>query len=374
MAFSLSQVETFLRDRIAPVATELDADSVLLKTAFQDLGRQGWLGLRISRQWGGAELGDREFRQFQELLARYSGALAFLQAQHQSAGSFLSRSHNESLQQQFLPRMGNGEVGVGVGFSHLRRAGEPTLQAKPVENGYLLDGSIPWITGYGIFEWAIVAAVLPDQQAIYGMVPLHPLPQAEQAGKGKVMFSEPMQLAAMTASNTVSAQFDQWVLPASQVLFVTPANAIHKSDGLNVLQHSFYALGCAQAALDWMQIVQAQRSLPFIQTAYNALVQELCHCRSKIYAADSQSFSERLTLRAWAIELAVRCAHAAVVVSAGSANSTSHPAQRIYREAMVFSVTGQTTAVMEATLTRLIQNAPDSAQGQTTTDLQEIYL
>jgi hypothetical protein len=63
-----------------------------------------------------------------------------------------------------------------------------------------------------------------------------------------------------------------------------------------------------------------------------------------------------LHLRAWAIDLAVRCAHAAVTVSSGAANYSNHAAQRVYREAIVFTVSGQTTAVMEATLNRLVRS------------------
>jgi len=71
-------------------------------------------------------------------------------------------------------------------------------------------------------------------------------------------------------------------------------------------------------------------------------------------AGPQDSFGDRLQLRAWAIDLAVRCAHAAVTVSSGAANYSDHPAQRVYREAMVYTVFGQTTPVMEATLARLI--------------------
>jgi len=119
------------------------------------------------------------------------------------------------------------------------------------------------------------------------------------------------------------------------------------------LQHSFYALGCAKAGLDVVEQTAPMRS--FIQPVFTALNQELLNCRQAIYQAHSQPFNERLILRAWAIELAVRCAHAAVTVSSGAANSVHHSAQRIYREALVFTVAGQTPAVMEATLRRLIR-------------------
>lgn len=349
MPFSLDAVESYLGDRILLQANTLDQDAAALRSAFLTLGQQGWLGLKIPAIWGGSELSAIAFQQFQEAIARVSGALAFLQAQHQSAGAFLIRSENDELKQRYLPRMATGEIAVGVGFSHLRRSADPPLKALSVEGGYQLHGTIPWITGYSIFQWFVGAAVLPDDRAVYGIMPFVP----QQTATGSLHFSAPMSLAAMTATNTVSAELNQWFLPQTQVLFTTPANAIHHNDVQNVLQHSFYALGCARAGLDVVEQAAKTRSLPFLQLTYDALNQELATCRQAIYQASGQSFRDRLQLRAWAIELAGRCAHAAVTVSAGAANSLHHPAQRIYREALVFTVTGQTPVVMEATLRRL---------------------
>lgn len=351
MPFSLEQVESYLRDRVAPQANTLDHAATALQQAFIELGQQGWLGLKIPPEWGGVALSLPEFHQFQELVAQYSGALAFLQAQHQSAGSFLSRTNNLALQQEYLPAMTSGAIAVGVGFSHLRRA-NPPLTALPVSGGYLLQGTIPWITGYGVFQALIAAAVLPDQQALYGMLPFC---QSHQPAGGNLYFSPPMALAAMTATSTVMAEVHHWFVPASQVLFLQPAAAIEISDRQNVLHHSFYALGCARAALNLIQQIGTTRSQPYIQQAYQTLSQELQQCREAIYSATPQPLSDRLQLRAWAIELAVRLAHVAVTLTAGLANSLNHPAQRIYREAMVFTVTGQTASIMEATVARLTQ-------------------
>ena len=97
---------------------------------------------------------------------------------------------------------------------------------------------------------------------------------------------------------------------------------------------------------------------PFAEVAWQALDQQLVHCRTAIYHAQQSceiSASQRLRLRAEAISLAVRCAHAAVTTARGGANAHDHPAQRVYREALAFTVFGQTPAVMEATLARLSQ-------------------
>ncbi|WP_322744100.1 acyl-CoA dehydrogenase family protein [Planktothrix mougeotii] len=93
------------------------------------------------------------------------------------------------------------------------------------------------------------------------------------------------------------------------------------------------------------------------EDAFNSLNQELNQCRSQIFSAQNHpqtlNTSEKYKLRAWAIELAVRCAHAAITVSSGAANLNSNSAQRIYREALVFTVSGQTTELMKATLEKI---------------------
>lgn len=59
--------------------------------------------------------------------------------------------------------------------------------------------------------------------------------------------------------------------------------------------------------------------------------------------------------RAWCVDLGVRAAHAAVIVSSGAANLLDHPAQRLFREAMVYTLTAQTGDLQTATLERLLR-------------------
>src|SRR3712207_3078600 len=115
----LEMTETLLRTVVEPNAAAIEDSSEKLGVALRELGKHSLLGLRVPQGWGGAGVNEATFRCFQELLARYSGALAFLQAQHQSAGSLLARSLNESLQQAYLPRMSGGEALVGISFAHL---------------------------------------------------------------------------------------------------------------------------------------------------------------------------------------------------------------------------------------------------------------
>ena len=111
------------------------------------------------------------------------------------------------------------------------------------------------------------------------------------------------------------------------------------------------------AGLDIILRNAQRRDLCVAQEAYDQLSSELEELRREIEAARSnvtdETLEDRLRIRANLIELAVRCAHAAVTSSSGAANSLMHPAQRVYREALVFTVSAQTGPIMDATLRRI---------------------
>jgi len=359
----LDLAESYLRESVAPLASEIDCDPKALRDALKGMGEsvagegsahRSLLALRVPKIWGGAEVNEETYRRFQQLVPRYSGALAFLQTQHQSAAEMLANSENESLKRQYLPYMSKGQVLVGVGFSQLRRKGDPLVKAIPVEGGYLLNGEVPWVTGFGFFQNFIVGAALPDGRAVYGMVPFV---ETFQETGGAIAFSEPMELGAIASTNTVTATLTHWFLPQERVIFVKKAGAIHENDKKNVLYHGFSALGCARAGLDILETAAKTKQLPFLKPAFDSLNEELTRCQTAMMQAlpaDSKTWEQRLQLRAWAINLALRCASAAVTVSSGAANYRYNAAHRVYREALVFTISGQTTAVMEATLAQLL--------------------
>jgi len=350
----LKIAESYLQEWVHPQAITIDSNPDALREAIAGLGDRSLLALRLPKAWGGAELSEASFRTFQETVSRYSGALAFLQTQHQSAANLLARSENDALKQTYLPYMSQGEILVGVGFSQLRRQGTPPVTAIPIAGGYQLEGIVPWVTGWGLFQAWIVGAILPDNRAVFGLVPFA---NTTQAQGGEIVFSTPMQLAAMNSTQTVSASLKHWFLAESNVLFTQPAGWIHTNDQKNVLHHGFFALGCARSGLDIVEAAAKAKPLPFITETFQSLDEELIACRTVMMQELSQpkTFAERLQQRAWAIELGVRCAHAAIAVSSGAANSSNHAAQRVYREALVFTIFGQTTEVMQATLARLVR-------------------
>jgi alkylation response protein AidB-like acyl-CoA dehydrogenase len=346
----LNCTETYLKNCVKPDAEIIDSDSQALKIALTGLEDRSLLALRVPQKWGGLDIDIETFYQYQELIARYSGALCFLQTQHYSATSMLANSDNEMLKSICLSAIAKKELRLGVGFSHLRRSGNPAVTATPVQNGYLLSGQVPWVTGFGLFHKFIVAAVLPDERAIFGLLPFANI----ESEYGKISLGEVMELIAMNSTNTVTATLTNWFLDESQIISFQPKGWIAENDRKNVLNFVPATFGCIRSGLDIIAAAAQVKNSSAIANACQTLEHKFDRLKDNFQQSQYSSTEAQLVLRAKAIDLAVRCAHAAVTVSSGVANSKMHPAGRIYREALVYTVSGQTTDVMVATLDRIV--------------------
>ncbi|MBL8068723.1 MAG: acyl-CoA dehydrogenase family protein [Armatimonadetes bacterium] len=349
----LQQAEDYLTTEVAPNANAVDGSEEALAQALQGLRDRGLMALRRPAEYGGPDLDETSFRLFQESVARRSGSLAFLQTQHQSAVSMLARWGNEPLKARLLPHMAADRL-VGIGFSQLRRPGDPILKAKEADGGYRLDGLVPWVTGHGFFGEFLVGAALPSGESLFGIVPF----QDTEANGGSIVFEGPMRLAAMESPRTMSATLTNWLISYDDTAFIKPAGWLANNDMINVTLQAWFALGCARAGLDIVHAASVKRGAGFLLAAWKALDAELARCREKILQ-NEDDLHARLRARAWAIDMAARCAHAGVAASSGAANSIHHDAQRVYREALVYTVSAQTTEIMEATLDRLVSRGAD---------------
>ena len=351
----LSAWQSWLVEEIKPIANELDGNSSKLKTTLKAMGDRSWLALKVPVELGGSGLSELDYRLTQVELARVSGALTFLQTQHQSAASMLGNSQNKSLQQQFLPNMATGKALMGVGFSHLRRRGIPMVSAIETNSGYEISGKVPWITGYGFFSHFILGVTLEDDRELYGVLPFH---NQTQAG-GSITCSQPMELMAIASTNTVSAKIDRWNLNSSLVVKIEPAGSVHQNSRGKILNHGWYAIGCALASLDILFVLAEKKQLDFLHQSWQSLSLQVERCQQKAISLtkdNNPSYEQKLKVRADAINLAQRCSQAAVIAASGAANYLHSDAARIYREALLFSVSGQTTDVMETSIRRLITN------------------
>lgn len=344
----INQAEDFLRKEVLPQAHLLDQDSQLLKDTLDKFNQFNplFLKLKIAEKWGGLAMGNLGFYTWQIMMAKYSGAFAFLQTQHQSAIASLNSSNNEILKEKYLSKIGQENHFYGVGFSHLRRQGSPLVTATLTEKGYELNGFIPWITGYDIFSHFIIGATLPDGQELYGMIPFRcQTPYLE--------LSQRMSLCAMISTNTVTGKLNNYLLSKEDIISIKPVNSIHHKDQENVLHHGFFPLGCTFASLEIIAENLTKLNYYEVKDTYFNLKNKAEILQAKMLKAvldPSANFHDKLKLRTQAIHLAYQGAIASIITSKGVANINDHPANRIYREALVYGVSGQTLEVLKESI------------------------
>ncbi|WP_330202229.1 nucleoside triphosphate pyrophosphohydrolase [Cyanobacterium sp. Dongsha4] len=351
---TIDKAEAYLEQNILPQGNILDKDSQLLKTYFYDFNTidSSFLRLKIDSQWQGLAMSNLGFYSWQIMMAKYSGAFAFLQTQHQSAIAFLNSSDNEILKEKYLTKIGKENYFYGVGFSHLRIKEKALVTATVTEKGYELNGFIPWITGYDIFSHFIIGATLPDGQELYGIIPFH-------HQNSYLELSKPLQLCAMTSTNTVTGKLNNYLLRKEDIVTIKPSNNIHLKDQENILHHGFFPLGCTFASLRIMEENLVKLDYQEIKETYFELKNQVENLQDKMLTAmidNNVSFAEKLKLRVEAINLAHKSAIASIITSKGTANIDYNPANRVYREALVYSVSGQTLPLLKESCYSLIKD------------------
>jgi alkylation response protein AidB-like acyl-CoA dehydrogenase len=351
---------------LGPQAQETDRGAGPNRANFQALADAGLLGMALPREFGGLDASGATQREVTELLASYCGVTTFTQAQHHGPSRMIANGPNDTLKRRLLPDLASGRMLCAVSFAHLRRPGPPVLRAEPTAGGYRLNGTAPWVTGWGIMNQVVFGATLPDGRFVYAWSPFDRSDFAdlfaengpENGDWGTLHASPPIPLCAMNASATVELTCRDWFIPEEHRLSESDRETMRRNDRNGVLGATSMPLGCAAASVRVLCEAAERRNLPAVRRASASFAAEWNDAKSQMLewnkrGGEPEFFENAVRIRAWCIELAVRAAHAAVAACSGAANTLTHPSQRLLREAMFYTVQAQTQEVMDATLARL---------------------
>ncbi|AUX39081.1 isovaleryl-CoA dehydrogenase [Sorangium cellulosum] len=348
----LERARRIAADVLAPAANATDQAEVIPRENLLALKGAGLLGLATPTRYGGHGAPGRVAREYTEILAGACGVTAFVQMQHTTgACPLIARGENEALKERVLPRLASGERFCTVGFSHVRRPGPPMVRAELDGDQVLLDGTVPWLTGHGLADDAVLAGTLPDGRVIFVLSSLREVEAIQP--------SPPLRLCAMNASATVSLRLRGLRVGREQVIATLTREQQTARDAAGMLAPAALSLGVAGAAAALLAQAADRRGSAALASAARGFAGEIDDARAEVNAwADQPEAAEygehAVRARAWCIELGVRTAHAAVAASGGSANLLEHTAQRLFREAMLYSLTAQTRDLQAATVQRLV--------------------
>jgi alkylation response protein AidB-like acyl-CoA dehydrogenase len=318
----LAQFDRFLTDRVGPSAAEMDRDPDVLREVFDEFKEHRGLAIRIPEAEGGCMLSDQDFATFRIQLARYGGALSFLQAQHQVAVTWLTRSPEQDSVRPLYNEILQDGLALGIGFLSPRHS---ALDIKREGSTYVLSGELPWVTGYGFLQ-QVVTSFEHDGQRHFALLPF----QACTRGAGQLSYSATVPLVVFNALNTVRARLNNWSIPHDQIFLSRPVDARQEPERHN----SVYTLAGACRGLQ--DLVNQVPNLPDgMQSEYHRLTERLDrYVESIMVAGGSPS-----VVRAEAAQLAHDWSALARWAHGGKALLQDHPVNRLARESWQYGVT-----------------------------------
>jgi alkylation response protein AidB-like acyl-CoA dehydrogenase len=146
---------------IEPHMEHDDAEGKFRTEIFRGLGEQGYAGITLPEEYGGAGLSYADYVAVLEEMAKYSVAYAVTVSVSSMVQTILLNYGNEAQKQKYLPALAAGtEIGAfALSESHSGSdAASLKTTAKKVAGGYTLNGTKMWITSAGIAKTYIVMA------------------------------------------------------------------------------------------------------------------------------------------------------------------------------------------------------------------------
>lgn len=310
-------------DLLAPHAERVDQEGVPA-SHLDEIRRSGLLGVSAPQEYGGAAAPGAVARETAEILAGACCSTWFVQTQHHTPVQTLAKSETP-VRERLLGPLARGELLSGVAYAHLRAYPRIPVRVTRDRGGWRFDGTVPWYTGWGLNDVMLLAGVTEADEALFAFTEAR-----EQPG---LRASEPMRLAALTASRTVSLELDGFWLPEEAVTLRTPYDQWAATDRPKTVNANPAVFGITEAALALLD----EENAALLRT-------RLTKVRDQAYAlADGPAhLEERLSLRTQAYEVMQAATTAAVVAGGGRSLALTSKAQRLAREGLFLLVQGQT--------------------------------
>jgi len=298
-------VETAWRladDVLFPAALETDRCDVVPVDVLDALAEAGLYGLAAPAALGGFDADLRTVCEVQEALASGCLTSAFLWAQHLGLVHVLSEIGG-SVGDEWLGRLALGEVRAGLALGGALP--EPTLHARETEDGWLLDGISPFVSGWGRIDVVHTAARTADDDIAWLIV---------DAVAGPSLRVDRLQLFALNATATVAARFEGLLVPYERMTTRHPAGGATPAEVLRL--HAALALGVAHRCLRLLGPTPLDDELAAVRAQLDELGPGIAAARAS------------------AGELAVRAAAALMVATGSRSLLLTNHAQRLAREGL----------------------------------------
>src|SRR5687767_9096501 len=350
--------ERFAREKIAPIAAEIDEKDEFPKHLWPQMGELGLHGITVEEEWGGLGLGYLEHVVAQEEVARASASVGLSYGAHSNlCVNQIRRWGNDEQKRKYLPRLISGEH---VGSLAMSEAGAGSdvigmkLKAEKSGNGYRLNGTKFWITNGSDADVLVVYAKTGDGSK--GITTF-----LIERGMDGFTTGQKVDKMGMRGSPTAELVFDDCFVPPENVIGEENNGAAVLMSGLDYERTVLAGIqiGIMQACLDVVIPYVRERkqfgkpigSFQLIQAKVADMYVALNSARAYVYQVAKNCDAGRTTRfdAAGAIllasESAFKVAGEAVQALGGAGYTRDWPVERYMRDAKLLDIGAGTNEI-----------------------------
>ena len=352
----------FAREQMTPVAQHVETDGQPLDRQWvRRYAEMGFLGINVSKRYGGLGLGNLEALIVLEEFAKISSAVAF-PIFESSVGPVRAIEHfaSKGLKDRVIPRVCKGEMTVAVAMSEAEAGSALTdlkTRAEIRDSQIVINGSKRWCSGGGHAEAYVVYCRLAEAPGAKGIGAVYV--ERDTAG---MSFGEQEQLMGFRGIPSADIYFDNVKVPKE--------NLVAEAGGFSRLMQAFDLERCGNATMalaqasgaleDVLDYVQQRKQFGKPIVDFQAVQLKLADMAMRVEAArlliyraavnaqsDLPSVFESSVAKCFANEIAREVTSAAVQLMGGYGYSKEYPMERRLRDAWGWGIAGGTIDIQK---------------------------
>ncbi|MGF1695228.1 isovaleryl-CoA dehydrogenase [Vibrio lamellibrachiae] len=353
-------VNGFATQHIAPIAANVDKENQFPNHLWQLFGEMGLLGVTVSEEYGGADMGYLAHVIAMEEISRASASVALSYGAHSNlCVNQIYRNGTPAQRAKYLPKLIDGSHVGALAMSEANAGSDVVsmqLKADLIDDSYILNGTKMWITNGPDADTLVVYAKTDSQAKSHGIT-------AFIIEKGFEGFSHAQKLdkLGMRGSNTCELVFEQCKVPKENILGELNQGVKVLMSGLDYERVVLAAgpLGIMQACMDLVipyvhdrkQFGKAIGEFQLIQAKVADMYTRMNAARSYVYAVAAacdrgdSTRKDAAGVILYSAELATQMALDAIQLLGGNGYINEFPAGRLLRDAKLYEIGAGTSEI-----------------------------